>query len=213
MKQLIPCFLLLVFAGCKSRELYRSADGRCELVLYKDSTYYSRFPTFLGTARGKGTYEIKNNLLVLKYADAPFSDSIIDCSSSYFPDNPDTVAFSFRDSKDSAIEASFAINHNPAIFKTDNSGHLKLSYNYLIAEKIIPEDRQFHSLTILYGGIKFEQNKPALPSPSAIDIKLNEDAGKKMVTYYANYAMSRDTIFLNHVDPKVIRDRKLVKVK
>lgn len=215
-RKLAFVFIVMVFSGCAERQILENKSGSCELSLYSDSTYSFKYPTFIRSRHENGTYKIVGNSILLKrIAENKFgSDSIIDCSSGYYPDNPDTVAFSFRDLNDSAICVSFQLNQNPSIFKTDNSGCLKIPYSTLIAKQIIANDSSFHSIDILYKNKNYHiaDGRTLFPKPRTITIKLNQFIGEKTIVLYRKFDYINDTVIVNGLDPKAIGgDRKLTR--
>ncbi|HET6990201.1 MAG TPA: hypothetical protein VFJ43_02710, partial [Bacteroidia bacterium] len=189
-------------------------SGNCELKLYRDSTYSFKYPTFLRNIHESGTYKITDNCILLKRIAQNTSDSILDCSMGYYSDNPDTVQVSFRGLNDSAICVAFTINKNPAIFKTDNSGQLKISYSMLLSKEIITKDSSFQFLDIFYNGRNYHitDTRPLLSKPTVISIKLNQFVGEKTVVLYRKFSYSNDTVIVNGIDPKAIgSDRKLTR--
>jgi hypothetical protein len=208
-------FLSILFAGCAGKQVLVNKSGNCKLELHKDATYAFKYPTFLGKRRENGTYKILNDSILLKRTTENNYGSIVDCSSIYYPDHPDTVTFAFRNLNDSAISVTFTLNQNPAVFKTDGHGRAKIAYSELVSKKIISGDSAFHSIAISFNNKTYNiADASILPKPISVHIKLNQFIGQKTATLYRKFSFTNDTVIVNGVDPKAIgglNNRILVK--
>jgi hypothetical protein len=203
MKRQLALFLLIILAGCAGRQVFTNRVRNYKLVLKKDSVYFLKRPAFFGKYREHGTYKIEKNTILLKRITGAPSESVKDFGFGFSIDDPDTVAFSFRNINDSDICVDFTINNNPTTFKTDNSGHLKLLYRDLISNKVISNDSAFHSITIFYNNKTYflkELISGSLIKPSSIRIQLNQFIGEKSATWYRKYSYSNDSIIVNDGD-------------
>jgi hypothetical protein len=210
MRPLIPLFILLIFASCKNIKTYENKSGNCKLELFSDSTFSFKYPTFFGSQYEKGTYKIKNNSIILGLVTDNIKDSIVDFSSSYLEDDPDSVKFTFRNLNNSNIIVSFTINQNKVIFQTDKAGCINLMYRDLIEKKIVSIDSSIYGLSISFNNIIYSV-VDSLIKPTNIDIKLNQFVGSEKIFIHRNFDYSQDTIKVSGFDPKTFNDWKLIR--
>lgn len=207
MKSLFPFLFILLLFSC-GRTVYLNHSEHYKLILKSDSTYFFVLPAPIHRYSERGTYQIKNDSVLLTQRYENVYDSISGISTDItFSKEIDSVLFSFRNLNDTAVAVRFRINGNPAVFNTNRNGECKLAYHDLLAQKIIDSTYVFHSFDISFGDRQYhyeEKHESAglpigLPKSYSLQIRfqLNQFAGKKYAFSYRRYAFSRDSIIVN----------------